>query len=251
MTETRHLLILGGTGEACDLAEAAAVRFSGNLEITSSLAGRTDNPRTPPGHVRCGGFGGGPGLADYIKSQSIDLLIDATHPFAAQISSNAYDACLVTGTQRLTLTRPPWTMPPEAKWIEAGTMAEAAAMLPNFAHRVLLTTGIGGIDSFAGLDDIHFVVRLMEQPGEPLPLADYSLVVARPALSVDDEAQLLAEHRIDTLVSKHSGGEATVAKIAAAIAAGVKILLIARPLPEPGEAVDNIDDALNWLKRQL
>jgi len=251
MTEPKRLLILGGTCEACDLAERAAELFSGKLDITSSLAGRTDNPRTPPGRMRVGGFGGGPGLADYIKEESIDLLIDATHPFAAKISANAYDACLATGTPRLTLARPPWTMPPEARWLEAADMEEAAAMLPEFARRVLLTTGKGGINAFSGLDDIHFVVRVIEEPAEPLPLADHSLVVSHPPFGVEDEARLLNEHDIDTMVSKHSGGEATVAKIAAAIGAGVKIVLIARPLPEPGEATDDIKTALNWLESRI
>jgi len=251
MSEPKRLLILGGTGEACDLAEQAAELFSGRLDITSSLAGRTDNPRMPSGRVRRGGFGGGPGLAGYIKEQPVDLLIDATHPFAAKISANAYDACLVTDTPRLILTRPPWTLPPEAKWIEAADMTEAAAMLPEFARRVLLTTGTGGLDAFAGLDGIHFVVRLIEEPADPLPLSRYGLVVARPPFSVEDEARLLAEHNIDTMVSKHSGGAATVAKVAAAIEAGVKMVLIARPLPEPGDAVDTVEAALNWLKSQV
>ncbi|MHA1598630.1 MAG: cobalt-precorrin-6A reductase [Alphaproteobacteria bacterium] len=251
MTEPKRLLILGGTGLACDLAERATDTFSDRIDITSSLAGRTENPRTPPGNIRQGGFGGGPGLADYLKQQSIDMVIDATHPFAEQISANAYDACLVTETPRLTLTRPPWTLPGDARWIEAATMAEAAGMLNGFARRVFLTTGIGGIEAFAGLDDIHFVVRLIETPAEPLPLADHELVIARPPFTVDDEARLLVEHDIDTLVSKHSGGDATVAKIAAAIQAGTKLVLIARPLPEPGEAVETIDAALSWLESRL
>lgn len=251
MTEPKRLLILGGTGEACDLAEAAAELFSGTLDITSSLAGRTDDPRTPPGSMRRGGFGGGPGLADFIKEESIDILIDATHPFAEKISANAYDACLVTGTPRLTLARPPWDLPPEARWIEAQDITEAAAMLPNFARRVLLTTGMGGIEAFAGLDDIHFVVRVIGKPTEPLPLTGCTIIIGSPPFSVEDEARLLAEHNIDTMVSKHSGGAQTVAKIAAAIEAGVKMVLIARPLPEPGEAVESIDEALKWLEGRI
>jgi len=236
---------------ACDLAERATEMFAGTLDITSSLAGRTDNPRIPPGNMRTGGFGGGPGLADYIKKNAINLVVDATHPFAATISANAYDACLVTNTPRLILSRPPWALPPGAKWMEAANIADAAAILPSFAHRVLLTSGIGGIENFAGLKDIHFVVRLIEEPKQPLPLDDYSLVIARPPYSIEEETRLLAEHTIDTMVSKHSGGEATVAKIAAAIKADVKIVLIARPLPEPGDRVESIDDALEWLESQI
>jgi precorrin-6A/cobalt-precorrin-6A reductase len=116
---------------------------------------------------------------------------------------------------------------------------------------VLLTSGISGIGAFNNLDDIHFVVRVIEQPAEPLPLADHSLVVARPPFSVEDESRLLAEHNIDTLVSKHSGGEATAAKIAAAIEAGIKMVLITRPLPEPGDAVESVDEALKWLEGRV
>ncbi|NQV46675.1 MAG: cobalt-precorrin-6A reductase [Rhodospirillaceae bacterium] len=251
MSKEKRLLILGGTGEAVELADRLVSLYPGRLHVISSLAGRIGTPREIPGTVRVGGFGGGPGLADYIKSESIDLLIDATHPFAANISTNAYDACLATEIPRLALRRPPWRMPPSARWVEVPDMAAAAEVLPSMSKRAFLTIGRSGLDAFAHVEGIHFLVRMIEAPDGPLPLKDYTLITGRPPFTDEAEVGLLEGHRIDTLVSKQSGGAATVAKLGAAVALNLRILLIARPLPEPGETAETVEAALSWMKKRL
>lgn len=251
MAEPKRLLILGGTGEAADLAEQAVARFSSRLEVIYSLAGRVQPGRSMSARVRVGGFGGGQGLADFLKAEAIDLVIDATHPFAATISANAHDACLDTRTLRLTLTRPAWELPPAAKFLEADDMLEAARLLSSFAKRVLVTTGARGLDALAGLPDIHFTIRLIEAP-KPMPeLENYTLITARPPFSLEDELALMEELNIDCLLSKQSGGPATMAKITAAIRKRVPIVLLRRPLPEPGETVQTTDAALLWLESRV
>jgi len=255
MAEPKRLLILGGTAEAAELAARAVDAFAGRLDVVSSLAGRLGTTPELPGKVRVGGFdrgrGGGPGLADYLRGEGIDLLVDATHPFAETISMHAHDAALAAGIPRLQLVRPAWRMPPDAKWVEAADMAAAAEILRAFSRRAWLTIGQRGLEAFSHLPDIHFLVRLIEAPAAPLPLADYAVVTGRPPFAVADERALIEKHRIDALVSKQSGGDATVAKIAAAIEAGLRIVLVARPLPEPGDTAATVQDAIAWLAARV
>jgi precorrin-6A/cobalt-precorrin-6A reductase len=251
MTDIPRLLILGGTGEAATLAETVFTQFSKRLDVIYSMAGRTKPIRDFVTAVRVGGFGGGIGLADYIISEKIKLLIDATHPFAKNISANAYDACLSTNTARLTLTRPPWDLPPAAKFIEADDMKHAALILPNFAKKVLVTTGQSNLNELKKLTDIHFFIRVMEKASEKATQENYTFIDGLPPFSLDEELGLIEKYDIDSLLTKQSGGTATVNKIIAAIRRRIPIVLIRRPPPEPGEHVESVEDALMWLEQKL
>lgn len=246
----RRLLILGGTAEAAALAREAGRRFADRLEVTTSLAGRLTPSRALAGRVRVGGFGGAGGLIDYLRSAGIDLLIDATHPFAEAISRHAAIACEETATRRLVLVRPPWRRGPGDRWEEVGDAREAAALLARIGRRVFLTTGPGSVDAFAGLGGIWFLVRLFAPPPAPLSLTEHRVLVARPPFEVASETALFERHRIDTLVSKQSGGP-TDAKLAAARHVGARVVLIRRPPPPPGEIVETVDAALQWLAARL
>ena len=251
MPEIRWLLILGGTTEAADLAARAVERWPDRVEVVTSLAGRTRTHRPLPGRVRIGGFGGVAGLIDALRAERIDWLIDATHPFAATISTHAYDACLATETPRLALVRPPWTAEANHPWVEVDSMAEAAGLLPKIGRRVFLTVGRQGLDAFSGVDDVWFLVRLIEPAEKSLPLRRHLVVTGRPPHDLADETRLLQNHRIDLLISKQSGGTVTESKIRAANRLGIPIVMIRRPLPEPGPLVDSVDDALAWIERRL
>ena len=247
----KHLLILGGTAEARELARRVAITIPKKVRVTTSLAGRRAKAPALPGYVHIGGFGGIDGLVDYINENSVDLVIDVTHPFSAIISDHANAAAEATGVPRLQLLRPLWQLPPTAEWIEVDDLTDAARDLPRFAKRVFLTTGVRGLEAFSGLDDIWFLVRLMDPPAEPPPLAQLELITGKPPYSFEDERAILADHNIDTLVTKHSGGDGTEAKVFAAAEAGVKIILIRRPPPEPGPVVETVDDAFAWIESQV
>ena len=247
----RHLLILGGTAEARELARRVAITIGKKVRVTTSLAGRRAKAPALPGEVRIGGFGGIGGLVDYLNQNAVDFLIDATHPFSAVISDHANAAATATGMPRLQLLRPLWQLPPTAEWIEVDDLTEAARDLPRFARRVFLTTGVRGLGAFSNLDDIWFLVRLIDPPAEPPPLAQLELITGKPPYTFEDERAILADHNIDTLVTKHSGGEGTAAKVFAAAEAGVKIVLIRRPPPEPGPVAETVDDAFAWIEEKL
>lgn len=250
----RWLLILGGTPEAARLAQGAVEKFENRLEVISSLAGRTSNPAPLPGTVRRGGFGGAEGLADYLAKEKIDWVIDATHPFAAQISAHAREACEAKGVSRLALLRPPWRREAGDDWVEASGIEDAARVLKNSTApggRVFLTTGPGSLAPFAALGDRRFLVRLIEPPKTPLGLSDYETVIGRGPFKVADERALMAEKRIEVLVSKASGGGATYAKIVAARQLSLPVIMIRRPPPEPGMRVETVEAALDWLGREI
>ncbi|MGD1880588.1 MAG: cobalt-precorrin-6A reductase [Kiloniellaceae bacterium] len=252
MTKARRLLLLGGTGDSRALAERLAGR--GDVEVISSLAGRTEQPAALPGGLRIGGFGGIDALADYLTAQSIDLLVDATHPYAARISANAEAACQRTGTPRLVLTRPPWQPVEGDKWIPVTDTEAAAKALPGLARRVFLAVGRGELDAFADLPGLWFLVRMVDAPGDKLPLEHYEVVLGRGPFEANGERALFALHGIQALVTKNSGGDATYAKIAVARELGLPVVMIERPPHEKAgeaETAGSVEEALTWIDARL
>jgi precorrin-6A/cobalt-precorrin-6A reductase len=243
----KELLILGGTGEAASLARAALARFGTTLGVTTSLAGRTRRPAPLAGRVRVGGFGGPAGLAAYLAEHKVDRLIDASHPFAARISASARLACEIARVPRLMLLRPPWRRHPLDRWIEVDGMADAAQIVGHFGRRAFLTVGASEIACFAAVAGVRFLVRFVDPPRAPLPLPCCEVVVGRGPFTLAEERRRLEDHAIDVLVAKASGGAATEAKLAAARELGLPVIMVRRPPPEPGDAVETVSAALDWL----
>jgi precorrin-6A/cobalt-precorrin-6A reductase len=221
------VLVLGGTAEARELAAGLAADPA--LDVTSSLAGRTTTPRLPAGRSRVGGFGGTAGLAAWLRAERIDAVVDATHPFATDISRHAAEAAADVRVPLLMLRRPGWTAGPGDRWHWVDTGAAAAALLPTLGTRAFLTTGRGDLAAFAELD-LYVLARMVEPPSPPLPRT-CELLLARGPFTLAGERALLRDHRIDVLVTKDSGGPATAAKLTAAREAALPVLLIRRPRP--------------------
>jgi precorrin-6A/cobalt-precorrin-6A reductase len=243
----KRLLILGGTTEAAALARGAWARFGDTLQVTTSLAGRTERPSPLPGQLRVGGFGGAEGLATYLKTYGFDRLIDATHPFASRISAQARLACVQANVSRLLLLRPPWRRHSRDRWIEVDGMDGAAAIVGRIGRRPWLTVGSGEIACFSTVAGVRFLVRLVDPPRQQLPLPLYDLVVGRGPFTLFGERRVFERHAIDVLVCKASGGTATEGKIIAARELGLPVIMVRRPIPELGEAVETVGAALDWL----
>ena len=238
-----QVLVLGGTGEARQLAAALVAE---GVDVLSSLAGRVADPVLPEGEVRIGGFGGAEGLAGWLAEHAPRAVVDATHPFAAQITANAAAAAARSGTPLLRLQRPGWTPRPGDDWRFVGSLAEAAAAVQG-AGTVFLTTGRQGLAAFAQLPGT-VLVRSVDPPDEPLP-AGATLLLDRGPFSVDDELALMREHRVDVLVTKDSGGHLTEAKLTAARGLGIPVVLVRRPpLPAGVAVVGTVDEALAWVR---
>jgi precorrin-6A/cobalt-precorrin-6A reductase len=259
------VLNLGGTTEGRALAAALAEpaprgRRGGRLgarlhapgparpalRVISSLAGRTREPLLPAGEVRIGGFGGIDGLIEYLRAQRVDVLVDATHPFAEQISANAAAAAAITGRPLLVLRRPGWTEQPGDDWHRVPSLEAAATLLPRLGRRVFLTTGRQGLAAFGPADDCWFLARSVEPPSPPMP-THLEVLLDRGPFTVDGELRLLREHRIDVLVSKDSGGPD--AKLVAARERGIPVVLIDRPAPPAAVATAaSVEEAVAWLR---
>ncbi|MDQ7807257.1 cobalt-precorrin-6A reductase [Amycolatopsis sp. A133] len=235
------ILILGGTGEARQLAEELTTR---DVRVVSSLAGRVERPRLPVGEVRVGGFGGPDGLALYLRENRIDAVVDATHPFAERIGANAAKAAELTKTPLLRLARPGWRPGPEDVWHWADDLADAARQLPGLGERVFLTSGRQGLPAFAHLDDLWFLIRCVDPPGPPLP-RHHELILARGPYEVAAERELL--RRVDVLVTKDSGGAQTSAKLTAARELGKPVLVIRRPSRPGTQIAETVPEAVEWV----
>ena len=247
----RRLLILGGTAEAAALARAALDRFGDGLAVVTALAGRTDEPGPLPGIVRIGGFGGADGLADYLRAEAINFLIDATHPFADQISRHGRLAAERAAVPRLILERPPWRRHPLDRWVEVADLAAAAGAVAKLGRRCFLTVGASEIGAFSAVRGVHFVVRLIDPPKHELALASAEVILGRGPFALAEERALLRRYGIDVLACKASGGSATEAKLAAAREASLPVVMARRPQPEAGERVDTVEAAMAWLAPRL
>jgi len=236
---------------AARLAAAAQDRFGGRLDVTTSLAGRTRAPATVAGSVRVGGFGGISGLSGWLETNRADMVVDATHPFAAAISANARHACAAAAVPRLILARQPWAAVAGDDWRSAADLDAAAAILPDLGERVFLSVGSNGLRAFTGIDRIHLVVRTIDPPREALPLADYTLVLGRGPFDETSELRLLQGQRIDAVVSRNSGGSQTYAKIGAARRLGLPVVMIAPPPLEAGPRVEALEGALQWIAKKV
>lgn len=246
-----RVLILGGSAEASALARRLA--GDARFEPVLSLAGRTKSPVLPPIPHRIGGFGGAAGLAQWLREPGAEALVCALHPFAAQMRLNAVEAARRTGTPLLLVERPAWTAQAGDRWIPVPDMAAAARALGGSPRRVLLTVGQKDLAPFAEAPQHQYVIRSIEPPpAQSLP-PGAQVITARPPFGEAEERALLARERIEVMVTKNSGGADTAAKLAAARAVGVPVVMVQRP-PAPDVAgvdvtrVSDADGAMAWLE---
>jgi precorrin-6A/cobalt-precorrin-6A reductase len=238
------ILILGGTAEASKLASRLAAQ---GHRVISSLAGRTLNPATLKGEVRIGGFGGARGLIAYIVKQEVSVLIDATHPFATQISDNAILAAASTKTHFVRLERPAWHAKPGDSWSIVASLEDAVSLIPAKA-RVLLALGRQHIAPFSRRGDVHFVVRMIDPPEAPLDLVDFELELSKPG-KVDDETAFLTTKRLTHIICRNSGGTASYTKIRAARDLGIPVIMIDRPHRPSTHSVADIESVILFVDK--
>ncbi len=223
----RRVLILGGTAEARELARL--LHEDPRFAVLSSLAGRVADPRLPVGETRIGGFGGPSGLAAFLADDGVDLLVDATHPFAATISRNAARAASAAGVPLLAVVRPEWSPKAGDRWTRVPTVPAAARVLAErTGGRAMLSTGRQDAHEFAALDDWWFLIRVVDAPSGPLPRR-HVVLRDRGPYTLDSERALLRENAVDVLVTKNSGGDLVSAKLAAARALGIDVVVVDRP----------------------
>jgi precorrin-6A/cobalt-precorrin-6A reductase len=241
-----RILILGGTGEGTELASRLAHRL--DLCTISSLAGRVSEPKRPEGIVRVGGFGGVDGLVSYLVKENVRVIVDATHPFAVQISRNTELACARLGLPLIAFIRPPWVQTKADLWNEVADLREAASVVDLQKGRVFLSIGRQEVGSFAACHNAWFLIRAIEKPTGALP-GLHEILLRRGPFSLDEELQLLRDHSIDYVISKNSGGSATYPKIQAAHLLGIPVVMVKRPVKHTIATVETLEEVIVEIDR--
>lgn len=239
-----RVLILGGTSDANQLATAVA---AAGINATYSYAGRTQVPVNQPLPTRIGGFGGVDGLADVIRSQGFTHVVDATHPFATEISRNALAACMMTKTPLITLQRQPWIKTAGDNWIEVDDIGAAVVALPVARASVFLAIGRQHIAPFATRSQHAYTLRFIDAAGGPLPLPDAYLIVSRGPFTLADEVEVMRERKIEWIVARNSGGAGARAKIDAARELALPVIMIKPPQLPDRLQVESVAEVMNWL----
>jgi precorrin-6A/cobalt-precorrin-6A reductase len=239
-----RVLLLGGTTEAGRMARALA---DAGVDAVYSYAGRTEAPVAQPLPVRVGGFGGIGGLVAYLRAEGISHVIDATHPFAAQMSRNAVEASAVAGVPLVALEREAWVAGVGDRWTYVRDLASAVVALGEPSRRVFLAIGRQTLDAFAVAPNHHYLLRLVDPPVEPLPLLHSEVVIARGPFIVEGDRALLLEHNSDVIVAKNAGGAGAEAKLIAARELGLPVILIDRPWVPERRVVRTVGEVMGWL----
>lgn len=212
-----------------------------------SYAGRVSQPRAQPIPVRIGGFGGVPGLVRYLHEQAVTHLVDATHPFAAQMSHHAIAAAAQTGVPLLALTRPAWRAGPGDRWQRVADIAAAVAALAGPPRRILLALGRLHCADFAAQPQHHYILRLVDPPAGALALPQHTVIVARGPFDLEGDLALMRTHAVEVVVAKNAGGEAAQAKLQAARCLGLPVILVERPVIAPRREAASVEEVLHWL----
>ncbi|HUZ66353.1 MAG TPA: cobalt-precorrin-6A reductase [Beijerinckiaceae bacterium] len=241
-----RVLILGGSSEASVLARRIAERS--DFAAILSHAGRTMSPAQAPIAVRSGGFGGAEGLALYLESERIEAVVDATHPFAAQISRNAAQACAQTNIPLLGFSRPAWTPVEGDRWSEVPDMNAAVAALGEMPRTVFLTVGRLSLSAFESARQHRYVVRTIEEVDGAQRFSRVTLIRARGPFDAAQEENLMSREGVDVLVTKNSGGAASAGKLVAGRRLGLEVVMVQRPAPPGFPVVYDVTDVLDWLE---
>jgi precorrin-6A/cobalt-precorrin-6A reductase len=240
-----RILILGGTTEARMLADALASRT--DLDVVLSLAGRTADPLLQAVPVRVGGFGGVEGLAGFLGDERIDLLIDATHPFANAISTNAGAAAKIANVEAFALQRDQWSPEEGDCWLSVETVPSAIAALGPSPRNVFLAIGRQEAHAADAAPMHHYLVRSVDPIDPPLRAPDVGYILARGPFGLHEEIELMRDHRIDVVITKNSGGSATYAKVEAARLLGIEVVMVQRPSSGDMPSVETVEAALRHI----
>ena len=184
-----------------------------------------------------------------MQDNGIDLLIDATHPCAGQITHNGAIAAKIAQIPHLMLVRPQWEKVMGDIWIEVESVAAAAQAIPVTLNRVFITSGRQQLEPFLLRSQIYpqswYLIRSIDPPDLELP--NSKILLDRGPFSLEQESQLLRDYQIQAIVSKNSGGADTHAKIIAARELAIPVIMVQRPAMPDGDKVTSIDAAIAWL----
>lgn len=198
-------------------------------------------------------------LQQFVVRSGIRLMIDATHPYAVNVSRNARQVAANLHIPCLRYERPDSALPIYAKLVLAPDMQRAAEMAVGLGKTVFLTTGSHSLPLFraaAAGRDCRLIARVLPQPeviadciANGFSPAD--IIAAQGPFSQELNRELFRAYGADVMVTKNSGAiGGTDAKIAAAIELGLIIVVVQRPAALQQQVFESLPALLEYLKRK-
>lgn len=236
------VLILSGTREGRDIATALQRQ---GVDVLASLVGATRSPKAQDVPTRIGGFGGADGFAHYLKDNAISAVMDATHPFASNITHRSSKVCAALNIPYCLFLRPAWTPSAADDWSSLKDEADAVNYIePN--STVFLATGRQTLERFENLSSCRLICRQIDPPTGPFPFPYGEFLIGRPPFSVEDETALFQNLNIDWLIVKNAGGSSSFSKLEAARILKMKVGMIERPAMPDVLSVSTQKQAIEW-----
>jgi precorrin-6A/cobalt-precorrin-6A reductase len=242
------VLLLAGTSEAAEIAKCLVA--NPNVAALGSLAGATRAPRDLGIPIRSGGFGGAEEFANYLKDHKIDLVIDATHPFASRMTQRTVRICREVGVRYLLVQRPEWVPEAGDKWFPVRDVAAVKELIPA-GSTVFLATGRQTLAGFSEMRDCRILCRVIDPPQAEFPFENGRFVVGRPPFTVQEEMDFFVSEGVDWIVVKNSGGERSKSKLNAARQLGLPVAMLERAVVPDCDVVGTAAEACAWLDRQV
>ena len=239
------ILLFAGTGDGHDLALWLREK---NIPFTVSVATEYGEALLPEGmDVRVGRMDA-PAMAD-LMGQGYTLVVDATHPYAVEVTKNIRAAAEKTGLSYLRLLR---RSDGEDQCHRADTMKAAAELLLELPGNVLLTTGSKELDCYAvpGLRERVFP-RVLPAPDSlnrclELGFPPAHIICMQGPFSKELNIAMMEQFNISVMVTKASGGTGGFwEKAAAARDVGAALLVIDRPCRETGLSLEEMEEFLS------
>lgn len=237
-------LVLAGTSEAKKVCQNLAELDS---DVIASLAGVTRNPAKLAVKTRIGGFGGLDGFKDFCAENKITKILDATHPFASKMTQTALQVGALLDIPTAILQRQSWVATDEDDWHPVATIHEATKIVPEGAN-VFVGTGRQTLAELEILRSRTLLMRVIDPPINDFPYENGRYIVGKAPFSVEDEIALFQREKIDWLLVKNSGGEASFSKLAAARVLKIPVAMIKRPsIPRDAILFTETQSAMKWL----
>ena len=245
---TVNILILVGTGDSLKVADELCLHAEfkvyifldkrSRLRSNSKVAGEISSLRNEEFFHR------------FLIENGIEALIDASHPFDKESTELCKRVSKLADIKLTHFLRPPWTPTIDDNWTSVRTLDEAAKIIPDGSN-VFIATGRIGLEKFSKLTSSKFFIRRLGKVKLQCPLDNGKFIYGNPPFSLKDEISLFRSLKIDILVIKNVGGDGSFAKVEAARAMNISVIMIERPKESPINAITTIPEIFKWMDHNL
>ena len=243
-----NILILVGTGDGLQLAKELGLHAEFNIYIFVDNRSRLRSDLKVAGEIstlRNEDF-----FHRFLIENGIEYLIDASHPFDKEITELCKRVSKLADIKLTHFLRPPWIPTIDDNWTSVRTLDEAAKTIPDGSN-VFIATGRIGLEKFSKLTSSKLFIRRLGKVKMHCPLDNGKFIYGDPPFSLKDEISLFRSLKIDVLIIKNVGGEGSFAKVEAARAMNISVIMIERPQKSWVNGIDTIPGIFKWMDHNL